>query len=700
MRNSMPTILTGSALMLAMMTAVTPAASQADSPAASQADDQTAYGDGYQAGNYGRIRFADNGATIVRAADDEEAGDAAEANAPIFPGDTLRTDRDQRVEVQLAGGTVVRMDGGGEVVFQSLPDPYASFQDNAVLVLRGGVLRISSQVKDKEEFRIDTDAASVYLLGDGEIRIEAGDRDGTRVASLRGVAEVVGEDGSVLVRGGTQTVVEPGDVPADPVAYRALAEDGFDRWCDARDAAYRSADVASRGEDYAPQDVPAEVRPYYGELSAYGSWTQVPDYGYVWYPRDVDAGWQPYADGHWAYGPAGYFWVGNEPWGWAPYHYGCWQWVARYGWCWIPGRVFAGAWVSWSWGSAYVGWAPLDFWGRPGWRGGARYHGAYDPHSWTFVDYGHIGHHNARRYAVPISRIGDDLGRANIVSRPPRVAPRELARSPQMRDRALREIARDRTSRIRPVVGDTVPGRRFLDVQDNLRHRAPAARERGGAPRIDAPRQGPRDTQGTSPRGTSPQRPAPPSGGGRYPRRYAQDPRTHDRATAPSGNARENVREFYDRMSRPRVTQEQPPSRGNAPSARTPRSQAPQPRYKAPQPRAQAPQPRYKAPQPRAQAPQPRYRPRPYRPRSPGTRRRSRVPRPRSPGTRRRNRAPRPRSPGIRHRSRARRRREARRSRRKGRRAESDRRLACPDTPLTRVPARAGGEGPPARLFR
>ena len=139
--------------------------------------------------------------------------------------------------------------------------------------------------------------------------------------------------------------------------------------------------------------LPAEVQPHYNELEANGDWVDTEDYGYVWTPDDVADDWKPYTDGYWGYGPSGYIWVSYEPWGWAPYHYGRWNWVGGYGWCWIPGRVFGGAWVSWSWGNAYLGWAPLDYWGYPAYRH-ARYYGYYDPWAWTFVSYHHVHHHH------------------------------------------------------------------------------------------------------------------------------------------------------------------------------------------------------------------------------------------------------------------------------------------------------------------
>jgi hypothetical protein len=112
-------------------------------PASGQAVDPDGYGDGYASGAFGRVRAAEGGASIVRADDARGESDQAGVNAPIFPGDTLRTDGGQRVEVQLAGGTIVRIDRSGEIVFQSLPDPSAKYQDNTVLALNAGVIRVT-----------------------------------------------------------------------------------------------------------------------------------------------------------------------------------------------------------------------------------------------------------------------------------------------------------------------------------------------------------------------------------------------------------------------------------------------------------------------------------------------------------------------------------------------------------------------------
>ena len=51
--------------------------------------------------------------------------------------------------------------------------------------------------------------------------------------------------------------------------------------------------------------------------------------------------------------------MSDDPWGNDPYHYGTWAFVGRHGWVWVPGTVWAPAWVTWSYSDRYVGWAPM-----------------------------------------------------------------------------------------------------------------------------------------------------------------------------------------------------------------------------------------------------------------------------------------------------------------------------------------------------
>ncbi len=98
---------------------------------------------------------------------------------------------------------------------------------------------------------------------------------------------------------------------------------------------------------------------FYSSLSPHGSWLVSARYGQVWQPGVYEAGWNPYYDGHWIYTDLGWTWVSDYEWGSIPYHYGTWVEDPALGWVWVPGTVWAPAWVVFRTGPDYIGWAPV-----------------------------------------------------------------------------------------------------------------------------------------------------------------------------------------------------------------------------------------------------------------------------------------------------------------------------------------------------
>ena len=138
-----------------------------------------------------------------------------------------------------------------------------------------------------------------------------------------------------------------------------------------------------------------DQRTFEQQLSPYGRWVDTPEYGRVWIPSNVGPDWQPYSDGQWVSTSWGWSFAAPVPWGWAAYHYGRWGWRAGFGWYWVPGYVWAPAWVSWRWANGYACWAPLAprgyIYGR-GWRG------------WVVVPHAHFAH-PIRRWIVPRAQV-------------------------------------------------------------------------------------------------------------------------------------------------------------------------------------------------------------------------------------------------------------------------------------------------------
>jgi len=108
-----------------------------------------------------------------------------------------------------------------------------------------------------------------------------------------------------------------------------------------------------------PPSASIDVGFFYDSLAPYGDWYLDTEFGWVWAPRGVAYGWRPYTEGYWLYTDYGWTWVSSWNWGWAPFHYGRWNFQPRRGWVWLPGRDWAPAWVAWRSGDGWVGWAPL-----------------------------------------------------------------------------------------------------------------------------------------------------------------------------------------------------------------------------------------------------------------------------------------------------------------------------------------------------
>ena len=262
---------------------------------------------------------------------------------------------------------------------------------------------------------------------------------------------------------------------------------------------------------------------FYDELSPYGSWVDYPEYGYVWIPR-VTGDFHPYAtQGHWVMTNYGWTWVSDEPWGWAPYHFGRWSWYSGYGWLWIPGRVFSGAWVSWYYSPSYVGWCPLDFWDDPCYIGGFR---GFDHHCWNFVSYPNVYVRHVTKVYVNPTIVHPDVihGRGIVVRHPVRVGPRDLANvreAPGLVMKRARQFGKD------SVIDTTTPRNGVTRTPFRDRERVTITRP-GIDPNGRGPRGGGPDARPVRPNTERNSGPGARTPNGRNPRVVSPDaPKTH-----------------------------------------------------------------------------------------------------------------------------------------------------------------------------
>ena len=310
-------------------------------------------------GRVGRLAFT-NGTVSFH---DNEQSDWAPAavNTPLSTGDSLWTEPNARSEISLAG-TRIRMAGATELDMLAVDDTQTRLQVDQ------GRVDIKTQAMDTSQpYQIVTPRGTISLLQQGDYYVEAGStQDPTQIGVRAGAAQIQGLNGQVLaVRPG-----EVGEVTGDAATPQLRTIHSAPPpqpavWAD------RDRQVSY---DQPPQYLTAGVTGY-EDLNQYGTWVDDSSYGEVWIPRSVPAGWAPYRTGHWAYEqPWGWTWIDDQPWGFAPYHYG--RWANREGrWMWLPPQrdarpVYAPALVAFVGGvelsaalsrqsSAPVGWFPL-----------------------------------------------------------------------------------------------------------------------------------------------------------------------------------------------------------------------------------------------------------------------------------------------------------------------------------------------------
>ncbi|MDZ5636722.1 DUF6600 domain-containing protein [Janthinobacterium sp. GMG1] len=311
----------------------------------------------------GRISTVE-GQVLVRAGDGEAQN--ALLNWPVTTDNRLSTMRGALAELRV-GAAAVRLDGDSELEVSELDD------DSFKLHLSYGTVSVRVRNPDAlRGFELTTAQARVILTQPGWVRIEAGRQPGTSVVSvLDGAADVDGATGSVTLRAGKRA-----ELTDEELRTGALQRIAFDNWPEALPA-------AAPALRYVTDDTTG-----YEELDRYGAWQDDAEYGPLWLPSTVPAGWAPYSDGRWTWiAPWGWTWVDNAPWGYAPSHYGRWVMLGQR-WGWAPGRErgrvpWAPALVGWVGGNhgmnrgqrPDVGWFPLSPHDRyvPGYRASAEY---------------------------------------------------------------------------------------------------------------------------------------------------------------------------------------------------------------------------------------------------------------------------------------------------------------------------------------
>jgi FecR protein len=245
-------------------------------------------------------------------------------NRPFTTGDFLFADAGSRAELHL-DTAVIRMNEQTSFGFLNLADQVAQLQ------LSEGEMQVHvRRLGDDDVFEVDTPNAAISLLRNGDYAFTVDPNNGTTFLVVRhGQAEITG-GGQAFSLAANQSVMLSGTDQLSFDVENAPDPDDFESFCLERDR--REAHL--QATRYVPADMIG-----YEDLDGNGHWRTSADYGPVWYPNAVPAGWAPYQNGHWAWiDPWGWTWVDDMPWGFAPFHYGRWAYVGG-AWGWTPGPI-------------------------------------------------------------------------------------------------------------------------------------------------------------------------------------------------------------------------------------------------------------------------------------------------------------------------------------------------------------------------
>jgi len=284
-------------------------------------------------------------------------------NRPLTNSDNIWADKNSRAEISVGTG-LIRIDSESSLTVTNVSENTVQLQ------LHQGAMNLHvRRLYDNETYEVDTPNQVFTVLKPGDYRFDVdSEGDKTVVTVWRGEGEASGSGPAVRIHADQQARFSNGNSMTSDI-QGASNPDDFDEWARNRDERLDHSQSAR----YVSPDVVG-----YEDLDEYGTWRNSPEYGSVWVPSGIAAGWAPYRFGHWIWvAPWGWTWVEDEPWGYAPFHYGRWVYLGSY-WGWAPGPIYvrpyyAPALVAWfggpGWGVSVgfgggYGWCPLG-WGEP-----------------------------------------------------------------------------------------------------------------------------------------------------------------------------------------------------------------------------------------------------------------------------------------------------------------------------------------------
>jgi FecR protein len=281
-----------------------------------------------------RLSYLQGSVTVVRM---DSGSDTAQLNMPLAEGQRVATGEDGQAEIEFEDGSLVRLTPNSAVSLDHLgADSGGNFQTQLSLV--HGLVYAELRASSKYTYQLSADGAVVSPVENATIRINL-DEPPTVIAVLTGKAHV---ERSSSQDSGYRADVHAGEtLTADPFETsryflsQQIVQDSWDNWNEERDQA--AADEAA-SRTTARDSLEGDHAYGWSDLDANGSWYNVPGQGQVWQPTEaMNADFDPYGYGSWAWSGSDYVWASGYNWGWTPFRCGNWSFWGGFGWGWAPG---------------------------------------------------------------------------------------------------------------------------------------------------------------------------------------------------------------------------------------------------------------------------------------------------------------------------------------------------------------------------
>lgn len=257
----------------------------------------------------------------------------AELNLPIRQGFVISTEKGL-AEVEFENGSLALI--GENTVLQFFDLSLEDGSKTTRLILRQGTASFAVNPSNGDYFSVTGGDFSVEADGHSSFRLDNFD-DGSRINVMKGRVNVLRKKGSTLLDKGQTLSMKADDPKNFDIATNTSAGDDFDKWAANRISAENNGIAAAQQYVNSPN--------YSSGLSSlytYGAFYPC-QFGNCWRPYGVGQGWSPFDSGFWFMDSSiGMSFIGSQPWGWLPYHYGGWLFDPIYGWLWSP-NAFGGS---------------------------------------------------------------------------------------------------------------------------------------------------------------------------------------------------------------------------------------------------------------------------------------------------------------------------------------------------------------------